>query len=183
MITEESTLEDVAFAVFGALEAHGIQGVLTGGSAAVLYAPQKYASHDADFVLDGDEPLHAVASALNPLGFRRDGKSRVFSHPKSRFTVDFRKGPLAIAGEYVVKTDVLTRGAERLRILTRYDCVRDRLAHFYYWDDYTALNAAVAVAAALDTAAIATLRERTQRESPQLLEKFREFERRVDSVK
>ena len=98
MITAKSTLADVCFAVSAALGAHGISAVLTGGSAAALYAPQAYMSHDADFVLDADDPLDIVAIALKSSGFLRDGKSRIFVHPNSPFTVDFPKGPLAVGG-------------------------------------------------------------------------------------
>jgi hypothetical protein len=178
MISENSTLADVCFAVSAALEACGIAGVLTGGSAAAVYAPQSYTSNDADFILDNDEPLDKVSAALEPLGFRRDGRSRIFYHPDSKFTVDFPKGPLSVGGDYVSETNVLLRDDVRLRILTRRDCVRDRLAHFYYWNDYTALNAAASVAAHLSDADIQELRKWTQRESPGLLEKFAEFERR-----
>lgn len=66
-------------------------------------------------------------------------------------------------------------------ILTRLDCIRDRLAHFYHCDDYTALNAAVGVAVAADhDVDFAALRAWTERESANLLEKFPEFERRVN---
>jgi hypothetical protein len=182
VITEDSTLEDVSFAIAAALEARGISGVLTGGSAAALYAPQTYMSYDADFVLDRDERLDDVSRALQPIGFKRDGKSRIFYHPASRFTVDFPKGPLAVGGDYVERTATLTREGQVLRILTRADCVRDRLAHYYHWDDYTALNAAVAVAAQLDSQDVESLRKWTARESPALLEKFGEFERRLSAA-
>ncbi|HKU66352.1 MAG TPA: hypothetical protein VJP85_01105 [Candidatus Baltobacteraceae bacterium] len=175
MINQESTLADVAFAVAGALEARGISSVLTGGSAAALYAPQAYMSDDADFVLERDEPLSEVAAALQQIGFTRDGKSRIFFHPNSRFTIDFPKGPLAVGGDYVRQTDTLVRDGRRLRILTRLDCVRDRLAHFYHWTDYTALNAALAVAARFDEHDLQKLLEWTQRESPELVPKFEEF--------
>lgn len=178
MITQASSLEDVCFAVSGALQARGISGVLTGGSAAAVYVPQKYMSYDADFILDRDDSLEDVQAALEPIGFLRDGRSRIFYHPKSKFTLDFPKGPLSVAGDYISRTNVLSRGGVQLRILTRVDCVRDRLSHFYFWNDYSALNAAVAVAAQLDAHEIESLREWTRRESPALLEKFAEFEKR-----
>jgi len=180
MITAKSTLADVCFAVSAALEAHGMSAILTGGSAAAVYAPQAYMSRDADFVLEGDDSLDKVAIALKPIGFLRDGKSRIFVHPTSPFTVDFPKGPLAVGGEYVHETHVIRRRGMRLRILRRTDCIRDRLAHFYFWSDYTALNAAVAVAARnTHKADIDDLRAWTERESPALLQKFAEFERRL----
>jgi hypothetical protein len=179
VINAGSTLEDVSFAVAAALEAGGLSSVLTGGSAAALYAPQIYMSYDADFVLDRDEPLVRVAAALSKIGFRRDGKSRIFYHPQSRFTVDFPKGPLSVGGDYITRTSVVKRGEQQLRILTRFDCVRDRLSHFYFWNDYTALNAAVGVALALDEEDVQKLREWTARESDALLTRFSEFERRL----
>lgn len=180
MITQDTTLEDVCFAVAATLESHGLPGVLTGGSAAAVYAPESYHSHDADFILLADDSLDLVSAALGDLGFERIGKSRLFSHPRTELTIDFPKGPLAVGGDYVQETHVLERGKFRLRILTRTDCVRDRLAHYYHWDDYTALNAAVAVAAKEPGETnLDILRSWTERESPQLLDKLMEFERRL----
>lgn len=179
MITEESTLADVCFEVAAALDAHGLPGILTGGSAAAIYAPQDYMSSDADFVLDEDVPLDRVAEALDLIGFYRQGRSRIFFHKRSTFTVDFPKGPLAVGGDYIRETQTLARGEVALRILTRIDCIRDRLSHFYFWNDYTALNAAVAVASVITESDKNYLRTWTSRESPQLLEKFAEFERRL----
>ena len=156
--------------------------VLCGGSAAAVYAPQAYLSYDADFVLENDDSLDNVSRALAGLGFTREGRSRIFFHPESSFTVDFPKGPLAVGGEYVRTTSVLERGKLRLRIVSRTDCIRDRLAHFYFWDDYTALNAAVAVAVGNSSDVdLGLVRDWTEREDPKLLEKFAEFERRVQS--
>ncbi len=167
MIDRSSTLADVCFAVSAALNAHGMTAVLTGGSAAAFYAPQTYMSYDADFILSGNEPLREVAAALAPIGFERYGRSRIFTHPKSEFTVDFPKGPLAVGRDY-----------------TPNDCVRDRLAHFYYWSDYIALNAAVGVAVqGADRINMATLRAWTERESPEFLAKLAEFERRLTQTR
>lgn len=170
MITKESTLADVCFAVSAALEANGMSGVLTGGSAAALYAPQAYVSCDADFILEADDPLDDVAVALRTIRYERYGRSRIFVHPDSEFTVDFPKGPLAVGGEYIRETHVLERRGLRLRILTRIDCIRDRLAHFYFWNDYTALNAAVSVAAqSTDEVDLVFLRAWTERESAEFV--------------
>lgn len=101
MIDDSSSLNDICFAVAGALHAAGMTAVLCGGSAAAFYAPQKYVSYDADFVLDEDDDLDDVARALDAIGFKREGRSRIFSHPATRFTVDFPKGPLGIGSDYV----------------------------------------------------------------------------------
>ncbi|GAC1590804.1 MAG: hypothetical protein NVS3B28_18090 [Candidatus Velthaea sp.] len=63
---------------------------------------------------------------------------------------------------------------------TRTDCIRDRLAHFYFWSDYTALNAAVGVAAQnFAEVDIDFVRAWTEHESQALLEKFAEVEQRL----
>ena len=182
MISESSSLSDVCFAVAGALATRNIAAVLCGGSAATIYAPRSYLSYDADFVLDNDDPLDDVAHALISIDFKREGKSRIFVHPTCRFTVDFPKGPLGVGNDYVHSVATLTRGSTTLRIVTRTDCVRDRLAHFYYWDDLGALDAAVAVTMGdPHDVDLALIRAWTEREDPKLLSKFDEFEQRLQA--
>ncbi len=56
-------------------------------------------------------------------------------------------------------------------------------SHFYFWNDYTALNAAVGVAKQnIDHGEIQLLHAWTERESPALLAKFLEFERRLRQI-
>jgi hypothetical protein len=180
VISEESTLADVCYAVAGALAGKGIEAVLCGGSAATMYAPQSYLSYDADFVLDNDDDLNAVPVALSTIGFNRNGRSRIFSHPSCRFTVDFPKGPLGIGNEYVRNVGLMQRDGVTLRIVTRTDCIRDRLAHYYYWNDRGALEAAISVAkAGTKDTDLQLIREWTEREDPILIAKFEEFERRL----
>ncbi len=166
MIDKHSTLEDVCFEVAAALDRFSIQGVLTGGSAATIYAPGVYTSTDADFVLVNFPGREQLRKALAEVGFTPSATTGMFEHPQSTFTIDFPKGPLAVGGEYVQDTAEIERRDMRLRILTPMDCVRDRLAHFYYWGDYTALNAALGVARANPLKIeIPSLRAWTERES------------------
>lgn len=51
MISQNSTLIDVAFAVCTGLDAAGITAVLTGGAATMLYAGEMLPSDDADFII------------------------------------------------------------------------------------------------------------------------------------
>ncbi len=179
MIDASSNLEDVCFAVSEALARHSIDAVLTGGSAATIYAPEAYSSVDADFVLLGAPRRRELRVALAEIGFIPSVTPGMFEHPETSFTVDFPRGPLAVGGDYVRDFTTLARGALRLRTLTPFDCVRDRLAHFYYWNDYTALKAAVGVARKhrrrID---LQKLQEWTQREGGGFegyMPKFREF--------
>jgi hypothetical protein len=146
LINSDSTLADVCFAVASALQEASIEAVLTGDGAATIYAPEVRTSLDADFVLRRAIKSADLAAALAPLGFRPAATRGMFEHPDSPFTIDFPKGPLAVGGDYVQATSTLTRGETQLRILTPTDCVKDRLAHFFFWDDRTALQAAVGVA-------------------------------------
>lgn len=146
MIDENSSLTDVCFEVSGALERHGILAVLTGGSAATVYAPEYYTSLDADFVLTKFSDRTELDKAMNELGYIPADSLGMYRHPQSHFTIDFPKGPLAVGGDYISESAILEKDNLRLRVLTITDCIRDRLAAFYHWNDLTALNAAVGVA-------------------------------------
>jgi hypothetical protein len=184
VIDESSTLEDVCFEVSGALDRHSISGVLTGGSAATVYASGAYSSLDADFVLRGYPARKRLEQALAEVGFVRTAMAGMYANARTIFTVDFPRGPLAVGGEYIHETATLVRNGLSLRILTVTDCVRDRLAAFYHWSDYTSLNAAVAVARVhRDRVNFARIREWTEREGGPALEdhrfKYEEFLKRL----
>lgn len=111
------------------------------------YAPAVMQSLDADFVLrfgpSGDEH-----KALATIGFVvSDG--HFFRHPRSRFTVEFPAGPLAIGSELITSWNIDRKGDEILRVLHPTDCVRDRFMAYYAWGDLSALDAAVKVARAV----------------------------------
>jgi hypothetical protein len=141
VITKNSTLTDVAFAVCTALHQTGAVAVLTGGSAATYYAPHAYQSRDLDFVITmrGSNS----ASALDALGFKL--KSNFYVHAASPFTLDFPPGPLAIGDEEVTTWATVTRGNERLFVLHPLDSCRDRLASLLFWNDFSGLDQALAV--------------------------------------
>lgn len=186
MIDENSTLEDVCFEVSSALERHSITSVLTGGSAATIYVPDVYTSYDADFVLTSYPERERLELALAEIGYVRSVVGGMYEHPKTVYTLDFLSGPLAVGGDYIHKTTTLKKGHLRLRILTETDCVRDRLAAFYHWNDYTSLNAAVGVARAhRNQVDFDGLREWTQREGgPPPVDfdtKYAEFLKRLEA--
>ena len=72
-ITASTSLRDVAFIVCTALDRSGVTAVLTGGSAATVYAPDAYQSQDLDFVVElraeGADPV----KALTGLGYHLKG--------------------------------------------------------------------------------------------------------------
>jgi hypothetical protein len=185
VIDENSTLEDVCFAVSSALDKHSITGVLTGGSAATIYAPDVYTSYDADFVLTSYPERSRLEQALAEVGYVRSVVAGMYEHPRTVYTLDFPRGPLAVGGDYIHETATLERGDLRLRLLTATDCVRDRLAAFYYWNDYTSLNAAVGVTRAhrhrIDFDVLQAWTERESGPPPTDYEtKYAEFLRRLE---
>lgn len=150
MIAAASSLVDVVFAVCTALDARGLKVVLVGGSAATFYAAAAYQSFDADFIAQfaADRKTEALLVAtMTGLGYDLDAQ-KTFRHRNGNpFAVEFPKGPLGIGGDYVgYKT--FERDRETLYVISPTDSVRDRLCGYYYWDDRSALNAAVDVSLA-----------------------------------
>lgn len=145
-IRADSSLREVAFAVCTALDLTGTRAVLTGGSAATVYAPDAYQSRDLDFVIFAGGADATAIAALEALRFRQSGSQ--YEHAESRFTLDFPKGPLAVGREILTTFDTLTEGDSVLHILTPTDSCKDRLAAFIHWNDRSGLEQAIAVARA-----------------------------------
>lgn len=155
MIAAGATLADVAFHVCTALHRHGITAVLTGGSAATFYAPDAYQSRDLDFVITAWVPDGELA--LIAAGFRRERDCYV--HPASPYPVEFPRGPLAVADDLITAWNTVHREQELVHVLTPTDCVRDRLAAFLFWNDWSGLEQALAVAGARTDVDHATVEE------------------------
>ncbi len=185
MIDKHSTLEDVCFEVSSALDRYSITGVLTGGSAATVYAPNVSTSYDADFVLTNFPERQSLEQALAEVGYVRSACAGMYEHPKTICTLDFPAGPLSVGGEYIHETNTLEKGDLRLRILTVTDCVRDRLGGYYYWNDYTSLAAAVGVARAhrdqIDFERLSEWTERGGGASTDYVSKYAEFLKRLNA--
>jgi hypothetical protein len=141
-ITDRSTLEDVCYEVCTALYNAGTTVVLTGGSAATVYAPESYQSRDADFIIT----LYGSEAGLVLVELGYEVRGGVYHHRFNKFTLEFPRGPLQIADEVITRWKTLHRGAQLLHILSPTDCVRDRLLWFYTENDRSALSAAVGVA-------------------------------------
>jgi hypothetical protein len=139
-----STLTDVARVVGGALRDAGIEAALVGGACATIYSRGEYQSLDLDFILETGVTRRSLDAAMAAAGFRRSGDRYV--HPKTKFFVEFPRGPLSIGRDAAVRTVMLRVGASRIRALSATDSCRDRLAAFYFWNDLPSLSAALAIA-------------------------------------
>ena len=128
------------------LRKQGIEVVLSGGGAVTIYSENKYISKDLDLVNIYAVSRRKIRSAMKELGFQEEG--RYFAHAETKLFIEFPAGPLAIGEEVIVniaEKEVLTG---MLRIISPTDCVKDRLAAYYHWNDQQCLVQAEYVARA-----------------------------------
>jgi hypothetical protein len=141
--TDFSTVDltTLAAIVCSTLEQHDIDAVLVGGACVAIYSQGEYASYDLDLV--SYTPLSKIRKALQSIGFTEEGK--YFVHRDCPFFLDFVSPPLAIGREQVTITSNLETPSGEIKLLTATDCVKDRLAAFYHWDDQQSLEQALLV--------------------------------------
>ena len=138
------TPEELAGFVCQTLDAAGIRVTLTGGACVAIWSRGRYVSNDLDFIEEGPVPPRKLDAALRSIGFVKAG--RRYAHPETPFYVEFPPGPLMVGNERVDDAAERDAGTGRLRLLTPTDCVKDRLAAFFHWDDRQALEQAALVA-------------------------------------
>ncbi len=73
-------------------------------------------------------------------------RNRYFIHPDTDLFVEFPSGPLAVGDEQVRNIAEIETQAGTFRIISATDCVKDRLAAYYHWDDLPCLEQATMVA-------------------------------------
>ena len=83
---------------------------------------------------------------MQKLRFAEYKMKRYFVHKDTELFIEFPRGPLGV-GDAPVK-EVSSRKTETgtLKLLTPTDCIKDRLAAYYHWDDAQSLDQAVWVA-------------------------------------
>ena len=141
-------LGELAAHVCSHLESRGIRVVLSGGGCVAIYASDRYVSMDLDFIDRLHTTRRQLKQALGEIGFTED--NRYFTHPDTEYFLEFPAGPLAVGNEPVTVIEELHLESGTLRLLSPTDCVKDRLAAFYHWNDRQCLQQAVWVAQARD---------------------------------
>ncbi len=141
-ITHHSSLEEIAAIVSEALTAKGLEAVLSGGAVVTIYSKNEYQSNDLDFV--SPESIKELEEVMRSLGFQKEG--RHFTHPNTKFFVEFPAAPLAVGNQPVKKWDQLKTAHGTIQILTPTDSVMDRLAGYFAWKDKQNLDQAVMIA-------------------------------------
>jgi hypothetical protein len=140
------SLKDFAILISDYLRRNGIETLLSGGACVAIYTKNKYMSYDLDLVLAASDDYRNAKKAMEAIGFAQKG--RYYVHKDSRFFIDFVSPPASVGEEPVKEAAEITKGKRTLRLLSVTDCVKDRLAAFYHWDDRQALEQAIMVASA-----------------------------------
>lgn len=157
------------------LRSKGIEMVLTGGAVVALYSAGKYVSADIDLVDKGFASFGALKAAMEELGFTRPG--RAFEHPETPYFVDFVAAPLSVGDEPVKDINSLEFPTGLLRLISPTDCVKDRLASYFYFNDRQGLEQALLVAAAQEVD-LAEVKRWSRAEGME--EKYRDFEKGLE---
>ncbi|MCG2681961.1 MAG: hypothetical protein L6455_18665 [Kiritimatiellae bacterium] len=144
MSIADMTPIDLAGYIGDHLSQRGINVVLSGGACVAYYSKGQYVSMDLDFFNAGFSRRDKITAAMADIGFRED--KRYFRHPDTEFLIEFLPGPLGVGDEPVGKIIEIKTRAGTFKIISPTDCVKDRLAGYFHWDDLQCLEQAVLVA-------------------------------------
>ncbi len=138
-------IKELAAIVTRKLTEKGIDSLVVGGACVSIYTQNRYLSSDIDIV--SHAALKQIAAALSELGFSRQ-QSRHFVRNDCPFFVEFVSPPAALGKEPIGSTSELQTKFGTIALPTPTDCVKDRLAAFFHWNDPQALEQAIMVARA-----------------------------------
>lgn len=142
---EEMTQAELCAYVQTHLQKQRIDVVLSGGAAVGFYSSGEYVSKDLDMVRMHMTSRRAIKAAMAIIGFDEE-MGKYFQHPDSEHPVDFHQDPPTVGGDPLSRIDEILLPTGTLRIISPTDCVKDRLAGYYHWQDRQSLTQAVLVA-------------------------------------
>ncbi len=134
---------DLAIFLCDHLANQGIETVLSGGACVSIYTKSEFLSYDLDFVLLDLSHKKKIKKILEKIGFQPEG--RHFRHIDTPFIAEFLSPPLSVGKEPVDKIQIIEKQGRKLKMLSPTDCVKDRLAAYYHWNDRPSLEQAVIV--------------------------------------
>jgi len=138
------SLGELAAFIQSHLKEKGIDVVLSGGACVTIYSDNKYRSYDLDFIEKSSYNRKVIKHCLEKMGFLEE--NRYFIHPDTDYFIEFPTGPLAIGSEQVNDLNTIQFETGKLILLSPTECVKDRLAAYYFWNDLQALDQAALVA-------------------------------------
>lgn len=141
---DKMTQAELAAYVQSHLRNKKINVTLSGGTAVSIYTVNKYVSADIDLVEDSYVDRNKIKAAMDEIGFYE--KNRYFIHSDSQHIIEFPSGPLSVGGEPIKRINEIRYTTGVLRVISPTDCVKDRLAAYYFWNDQQSLAQAILVA-------------------------------------
>jgi len=100
-------------------------------------------SYDIDLITD--TPIRKIIPVLEELGFKNTG-GRLFKNPECEFLVDFPAPPVSVGDGPVSEFKNLNTRFGTICLLTPTDCIKDRLAAYFFWNDNQSFDQAIMVA-------------------------------------
>jgi len=140
------TIGELGAYVSGHLEDHGVKVTLTGGACVSIHSDNRYQSYDLDFIEEMPQGRKRLNDILAIIGFMEE--RRYFRHLETEFFLEFPPGPLSVGSEPMKEIVNKNFSTGILKMISPTDCVKDRLAAFYHWDDRQSLEQAMMVARA-----------------------------------
>lgn len=140
------SMAELAAFICETLKKEGLETTLSGGACAEIYSGGNYVTGDLDFVVNflWPENKKIIERVMAGLGFEKNG--RIYINESIAYSVEFPLGPLSIGEEYHLKPVELKLKSGVLSLLSPTDCVKDRLAGYFYGNDAQCLEQAVMVA-------------------------------------
>lgn len=140
---KDMNLGELAAFVCDFLNKNGIICTLSGGACVTIYSNNQYQSGDLDFIENLSYPRNKIINLMKLIGFTET--NRYFVNPDTEWFVEFPAGPLAVGSESVKEINYIQYSTGLLRIISPTECVKDRLAAYYFWDDLQSLQQAILV--------------------------------------
>lgn len=141
---KDMDVKELGGLICDALIKKNIHVVLSGGSCVEIYSRGEYTSWDLDLINQYNEQFKKIHAVMQELGFKEHNK--YFVHDETKYFVEFPSGPLGVGDAPVENIAEIDTDAGVLRLLTPTDCIKDRLAAYYHWDDEQSLQQAIWVA-------------------------------------
>ncbi len=138
------TYQELAALVCTHLDKNDFRCVLSGGGCVSVYTHNKYQSNDLDFIELYSNNTTDFKKIMSEIGFTFE--NGYFKSEKFKFIVEFPKGPLSIGSEPINNYETLDFSTGKLFLLSVTDCIKDRLAAYYFWNDNQSLIQALMVA-------------------------------------
>ena len=170
------SISDLAAVVYNKFNEHNMKTVLVGGACVAIYSGNRYSSYDLDFATY--ETKGKIKAALLELGFELKGK--YFSRPDCPYFIEFVSPPVAVGEEIVRHYTTLCTAFGQVELLKPTDCIKDRLASFFHWDDQQALEQAIMV---FQNQKIDLKEIERWAKAENYLEKFNEFKKALKKIK